>query len=248
MAKRRKDTNNSGTKFGICVNDRCGSYKEVREIVRDDFLCEKCGKPLFECANPNPNPKKSNKSRVVGAVLAIALTVLAIVLIVLAIAGKDEASNGGEVNEFQITMKVSSDQQRRNNSDNKENVGRDKKNTESSEKVSVSNRVSDSQSNSDSGSTSEEQSVSPNAKSSAKSSGTLQLGYGTYRGDIKNGKPDGMGRLTYNVSRQIDSRDSRGRVAEPGDYVIGEYSEGRLVQGTWYGSDNTVKGSILIGK
>ena len=57
-----------------------------------------------------------------------------------------------------------------------------------------------------------------------------------------------MGRLTYKTSRQIDSRDPKGRVAEVGDYIIGEYSEGRLVHGTWYGSDGVVKGSVLIGK
>ena len=53
--------------------------------------------------------------------------------------------------------------------------------------------------------------------------------------------------MTYKSSRLIDSRDSKGRTAEPGDYVIGEWNNGKLVQGRWYGSDGNVKGSILIG-
>ena len=78
--------------------------------------------------------------------------------------------------------------------------------------------------------------------------GTVRLGYGTFKGEVKGGKPNGMGRLTFSSSHVIDSRDPKGRIAEPGDYVIGEFSDGHLVQGTWYGSDNVVKGSVLIGK
>ena len=76
---------------------------------------------------------------------------------------------------------------------------------------------------------------------------SLSLGYGTYNGDIKNGKPNGSGKLVYSSSHLIDSRDSKGRVAEPGDYIIGEWVDGKLVQGRWYDSSNTVKGSIIIG-
>lgn len=79
--------------------------------------------------------------------------------------------------------------------------------------------------------------------------GTKNLGYATFRGALKNGMPhDVNGRLTFKTSHIIDSRDPKGRVAEPGDYVIGEFSDGHLVQGIWYGSDHQVKGSIIIGK
>lgn len=79
--------------------------------------------------------------------------------------------------------------------------------------------------------------------------GTKNLGYGTFRGTLKNGLPhDVSGRLIFKTTHVIDSRDPKGRLAEPGDYVIGEFSDGHLVQGIWYGSDNQVKGSILIGK
>jgi len=79
--------------------------------------------------------------------------------------------------------------------------------------------------------------------------GSKNLGYATFRGALKNGKPhDVNGRLVFKTSHIIDSRDLKGRVAEPGDYVIGEFSDGHLVQGIWYRNDHQVKGSIIIGK
>lgn len=79
--------------------------------------------------------------------------------------------------------------------------------------------------------------------------GTKNLGYGTYKGSLVSGQPHGVnGRLIFKSSHVIDSRDPKGRVAEPGDYVIGEFYEGHLVQGIWYDADNQVKGSIIIGR
>ena len=75
------------------------------------------------------------------------------------------------------------------------------------------------------------------------------LGYATWKGRMKNGLPDDEnGTMTYKEKHLIDSRDPQGRYAESGDYIIGEFSEGKLVQGIWYDKSNTVKGSIIIGK
>lgn len=79
----------------------------------------------------------------------------------------------------------------------------------------------------------------------AKSSSQKDFGYATYKGSWPN---DVKGRMDFKSSHVIDSKDPKGRVAEPGDYVIGEWSEGHLVQGVWYGADHKAKGSILIGK
>lgn len=73
------------------------------------------------------------------------------------------------------------------------------------------------------------------------------LGYGTFTGPIKNGQPNGSGTLRYTSSHLIDSRDPKGRVALPGDYVIGEWKNGKLIQGRWYNSVNNSKGAIIIG-
>lgn len=79
--------------------------------------------------------------------------------------------------------------------------------------------------------------------------GTKNMGYGTFRGTLRNGQPhDVSGRLIFKVPHLIDSRDPKGRMAEAGDYVIGEFVDGHLVQGIWYGADRQVKGSIIIGQ
>lgn len=75
--------------------------------------------------------------------------------------------------------------------------------------------------------------------------GMKNLGYANFRGSWPN---DVNGRMEFKSTHVIDSKDPKNRMASPGDYVIGEWSDGHLVQGIWYGSDNQVKGSILIGK
>lgn len=85
----------------------------------------------------------------------------------------------------------------------------------------------------------------PAQTTATKSSGVKDLGYATFKGTWPN---DVKGRMVFKSTHVIDSRDPKNRYASPGDYVIGEWSEGHLVQGVWYGSDNKAKGSILIGK
>ena len=73
------------------------------------------------------------------------------------------------------------------------------------------------------------------------------LSYGTWTGGWKNGKPHGSGTLTYSRATLIDSRDPKGREAQPGEYIIGEWDNGHLVQGRWFKNDDT-KEQITIGK
>lgn len=75
---------------------------------------------------------------------------------------------------------------------------------------------------------------------------SLSLGYATWRGDVHNGKADGEGTMKFHSSHLIDSNDPQLRMAEPGDRVVGTYSNGHLEQGTWYKSDGTSE-YIYIG-
>ena len=74
------------------------------------------------------------------------------------------------------------------------------------------------------------------------------LGYATYKGEMQNGQPHGTGTLTFKSSHEIDSRDSKGRVAEPGDYVSGLFYQGHVETAKWYGADGSLKGSLLLGR
>lgn len=91
-------------------------------------------------------------------------------------------------------------------------------------------------------------SVTVDSQPQRETRGTLSLGYASYNGEIIGGKPHGIGRMTFKSSHQIDSRDTKARMAEAGDVVEGEFYEGHLVQGIWYGADGEAKGSVLIGR
>ena len=70
----------------------------------------------------------------------------------------------------------------------------------------------------------------------------------TFSGAVRNGRPHGQGTLTFTSARLIDRHDERGRRAEAGDYIIGEWENGHLIQGRWFDSANNVKGSLIIGR
>lgn len=74
-----------------------------------------------------------------------------------------------------------------------------------------------------------------------------RLDYADWNGGWKNGQPHGTGTMTYKEEHLIDSRDPKGRTAQPGESVTGEWSDGHLVMGRWTKSDGS-KESIIIGK
>lgn len=61
--------------------------------------------------------------------------------------------------------------------------------------------------------------------------GTVSLGYGSYTGDLKNGKPHGHGTITYRQSRKIVSWSDQ--VAQPGDRFEGDFRDG-VINGLGY--------------
>ncbi|MDE5878211.1 MAG: serine/threonine protein kinase [Muribaculaceae bacterium] len=72
--------------------------------------------------------------------------------------------------------------------------------------------------------------------------GTLSLGYGTWVGGIKNGKPDGKGKLTFTTRHKVDRSSSE--EANPGDYFVATYDAGSLISGKLYDSSGNVLKTI----
>ena len=217
-------------RYGICLNDNCEKCKskEVQEIpARKDFVCQnpECGKPLREC----PPPKKGGNTKLI-AIVAGVVVVLGIIVGVIAMSGGDSKTQPVEtaialVDSDSIkAAKMAAENQRLKDSlaavaAEAQKKGAEKKSVETS---------------------------APAPKPAPKSTGgSKNLGYATFKGSWPN---DVNGRMVFNSSHVIDSKDPKKRVAEAGDYVIGEWSDGHLVQGIWYGADNQVKGSVIIGK
>lgn len=90
----------------------------------------------------------------------------------------------------------------------------------------------------------------PAAKPAAKpapSGNGMKLSYGTYTGPVKNGYPNGKGKLVYTKSRQINKYDSKGIVAQPGEYVEGLFVNGFLTVGKHYSADGQLLNKISAG-
>lgn len=70
----------------------------------------------------------------------------------------------------------------------------------------------------------------------------------SFSGAVRNGYPNGAGTYTFKKARRIDVHDSKAREAKPGDYIIGEWENGHLIQGKWYSADGSLIEVLLIGK
>ena len=212
-------------RYGICLNETCSKAKskEVQQIAaRKEFVCEECGKPLREC----PPPKKGNKTPIVVVTVVLVVALIAAFFIF----------SGGESKQLTEPQLATKDSDIVKVEKDTIGISEVKKNEPVVEPMKEEKPKV-------------EKTAEKQAKPATSSSNSKNLGYATFKGNLKNGQPNDVnGRLIFKTSHVIDSRDPKGRVAEAGDYVIGEFSEGHLVQGIWYGSDNTVKGSIIIGK
>ena len=217
-------------RYGICLNDNCEKCKskEVQEIpARKDFVCQnpECGKPLREC----PPPKKGNNTKLIAIIAGVVL-VLGIIVGIIAMSGGDSKTQPVETTIAPVdsdsikAAKMAAENQRLKDSLAAVAAEAQKKDAEK-KPIATS---------------------APAPKPAQKSAGgSKNLGYATFKGSWPN---DVNGRMIFNSSHVIDSKDPKKRVAEAGDYVIGEWSDGHLVQGIWYGADNQVKGSVIIGK
>ena len=221
-------------RYGICLNDNClkCKNKEVQQIsARKDFVCEECGKPLRECP-----PPKSGPNKMVIAAIAAVIVIAVGVGCFLGFSGGDtpESTPVDSLNVQRDSLSQSSDTVTVVRTDTIKQI--DTVTIEKTvEKVETPKAIKTTTT------------TTKTSKASGSAKGSINLGYAKFTGTVSGGKPNGQGTMRFTSSHVIDSRDPKGRVADAGDYVIGEWVSGKLVQGRWYGSDNNVKGSIIIG-
>ena len=221
-------------RYGICLNDNClkCKNKEVQQIsARKDFVCEECGKPLRECP-----PPKSGPNKMVIAAIATVIVIAVGVGCFLGFSGGDtpESTPVDSLNVQSDSLSQSSDTVTVVRTDTIKQI--DTVTIEKTvEKVETPKAIKTTTT------------TTKTSKASGSAKGSINLGYAKFTGTVSGGKPNGQGTMRFTSSHVIDSRDPKGRVADAGDYVIGEWVSGKLVQGRWYGSDNNVKGSIIIG-
>jgi hypothetical protein len=91
----------------------------------------------------------------------------------------------------------------------------------------------------------------PSVNSSAAPKGTQTLnlsGNLKYTGEVMNGRPHGLGTMYYIQQTLISPKDLKKRMAEGGDYITGEFYEGKLVQGKLFDRNNELKEVLTIGR
>lgn len=240
---------------GICRNEECEMCDKIQEAEKSNFKCEMCGKDLIPFGNKTIQTGGLNKKLLGIIVGSIALLAIIGGIIFFSIGGNEnktsqDTTNVLPVDSDSIATVLTPKQEEIDNvlvdSDSVKAAQMEEENRRLKDSISALQVVND---NSIKKEATVEKQSAPSVPKPKASSGTKNLGYATFKGNLKNGVPDDVnGRLVFNSSHVIDSKDPKGRVAEPGDYVIGEFSEGHLVQGIWYGADNVVKGSIIIGK
>ena len=233
---------------GVCHNyDGCDKAAEkiVQEAEKSNFVCEECGKPLYPIKK---GPKPAGDGKRIATLIAIfggaALVIGGIVYGI--VFGVQKSRENAEAERIEIARQDSiraaeaAEQARRDSIKALEEAAETARLAE--EAAAAAEQAAAEQARLDSIKAAEE------AAKSVKKVSKGSLDYGKWSGAWKNGQPNGTGTMTYTKEHLIDSRDPKKRVAQPGDYIIGEFSNGRLVQGKWFDASNNVKGSIIIGK
>ena len=228
---------------GVCHNyDGCdkAAGKIVQEAEKSNFVCEECGKPLYPIKK-GPKPTGNGKRIAIliaifgGAALVIGGIVYGIVF------GVQKSRENAEL---ELIEAARQDSIRAAEAAEAARLDSIKALEEAAEAARLAEEAAAAAEQAPLDSIKAAEEAAKAVKKVSKGS----LDYGKWSGAWKNGQPNGTGTMTYTKEHLIDSRDPKKRVAQPGDYIIGEFSNGRLVQGKWFDASNNVKGSIIIGK
>lgn len=226
-------------KKGICRDEECSMFNQVQEVEENEFFCKECNQPLFPLGSTGPGEDSWFKKH--AKQIAIGVGALAILggggYGISTMMSDDKAAVENTKSELNPESSATTV-----NTDSLEKVRQDSILKAKEDSIKKALEENNPGSKSDGGKTVTTPDPTPAHKS-------LNFGYATYKGRTRNGKPDDTnGVLTFRSSHVIDSNDPKGRMADHGDYVIGQFSDGHLVVGTHYGADGVVKGKIIIGK
>lgn len=217
---------------GMCRNEDCEMCDQIQEAEKSNFKCEQCGRDLIPFGNKTKETGGGPNKKLIGIISGV-VAVLAIIGGVIAFGGGgDEAPKQEPV----AAVPVDSDSIRAAQLAIEQQHVRDSLQAVADSLAALAANTAKPQV--DNPAPSQRATTVQNAR-------TKDLGYASFVGTWPN---DVNGRLVFKADHQIDSRDPKARMAEAGDYVIGEFIEGHLVQGIWYGADGVVKGSIIIGQ
>ncbi len=213
-----------GYLYGICTNKdkdgdgnacpKCAS-KEVQQVRQGrDFVCSECGEPLMKTRAPKTFWEKYKIAVIGGAAVALVGGGIA----VASLSGGGESTATGVDSLAVDTVKTDSpatDSVKADTAAGRKEPGQAKEPVKEEPEQAEP-----------------EKPVKPKEPKAPTPSNTLNLGYATYTGDIRNGQPHGNGTITYRRAHRIV--ETKEDMAAAGDYVVGQFRDGKLLMGTWY--------------
>lgn len=75
----------------------------------------------------------------------------------------------------------------------------------------------------------------------------VELDYGKYTGESKNGRPHGQGRLVYTKEHIINKHDVKKRKAQPGEYIQGQFVNGEITIGKHFDASGNLIQALNFG-
>ena len=199
-------------KTGVCANIDCDHYKESFEIeAGGEFECPYCHQPLREATGKHKGPGGGNGGNGNGKKIAIIVAIVAVLALVAIVVVRSCGNPSKPITE-----------------DPGGDGGPEKPDTLRPDTLTLPpvNPPGENPGEDDGEGPGQENPPVTDGR------GTVDLGYGVYTGELKNGKPHGWGTITYKQEHQIVP--SKDFVAKPGDQFEGEFRNGRISgQGYW---------------
>ena len=236
-------------KYGKCMNEKCENYRQALPVT-GEMVCPKCKLKLIEC--PPPPPPKPIWKYAAGSCLALAVCVGGYFGISNWLNSSDTPKpvveeNKGAVNTPeqlpQTAPKPKGKQQQEPKAqpedDGEKLVEQTLKNKEAAEAEAAAKAKAEAKKK-------KQQTVGTNIPATTTTApaaaGSLNLGYATYTGQTKNGKPHGKGKLVYKQARKIVA--SQSYTAAPGDTYEGQFRDGKVSGGPGVWTHNGVQTQI----
>lgn len=199
-------------KVGKCINIDCDNYKKVVEVAAgEEFECPLCHQPLEEVSGggkPGGGGDDDGKKKLIAIIAAAVVLVGGGTGLYFGLSGDDK--------ETAPASKIETP----TDSIAKDTTAVDTVATPVKEEPAVKEEPKVEEKKA------EEKKTTKPAPTQKNGYGTVNLGYGRYTGDLKNGQPHGHGTITYTQSHKIVN--SKDFVANPGDTFEGDFREGRI--------------------
>lgn len=247
---------------GVCKNvGVCSMANKVQIITDDDaeFICPECHEPLepYKEDGKGPDDNKDDKNKRKRLILiggGIAVVALAAVLVIglggkkkhqsstttpveqVAVAEPEKKAEGGDVEDDEDELEVPVPQGAEGALEPTAEPGTKEGGAKDGTATGTPEATQQGGNPASGTATSGTSTSTTSTRNVQNGHGTVNLGYGTYTGDLKNGKPHGHGTIKYTKSHKIVP--SKEYVASPGDTFEGDFRDGVPSGGIGYWTHN----------